>query len=129
MSMMNILVVDDKQAVLSQLDSLLSPLGHTVVMANNGLDGYEKVQKEVFDLIIVDHLMPLMNGIQMLKNIKQHIGNVPPIFFMTTQGKDNAVDLIEQSLCDMVLDKPLDETHLLSLISQLNKQNTHARYL
>lgn len=129
MSMMNILVVDDKQAVLSQLDNLLSPLGHTVVMANNGLDGYEKVQKEVFDLIIVDHLMPLMNGIQMLKNIKQHIENVPPIFFMTTQGKDNAVDLIEQSLCDMVLDKPLDETHLLSLISQLNKQNTHARYL
>lgn len=126
---MNILVVDDKQAVLSQLDNLLSPLGHTVVMANNGLDGYEKVQKEVFDLIIVDHLMPLMNGIQMLKNIKQHIENVPPIFFMTTQGKDNAVDLIEQSLCDMVLDKPLDETHLLSLISQLNKQNTHARYL
>tara|TARA_Y100000034_G_scaffold75010_1_gene90077 strand:- start:238 stop:627 length:390 start_codon:yes stop_codon:yes gene_type:complete len=129
MSMMNILVVDDKQAVLSQLDNLLSPLGHTVVMANNGLDGYEKVQKEVFDLIIVDHLMPLMNGIQMLKNIKQHIENVPPIFFMTTQGKDNSVDLIEQSFCDMVLDKPLDETHLLSLISQLNKQNTHARYL
>lgn len=126
---MNILVVDDKQAVLSQLDNLLSPLGHTVVMANNGLDGYEKVQKEVFDLIIVDHLMPLMNGIQMLKNIKQHIENVPPIFFMTTQGKDNSVDLIEQSFCDMVLDKPLDETHLLSLISQLNKQNTHARYL
>ena len=129
MSMMNILVVDDKQAVLSQLDNLLSPLDHTVVMANNGLDGYEKVQKEVFDLIIVDHLMPLMNGIQMLKNIKQHIENVPPIFFMTTQGKENAADLIEQKLCDLVLDKPLDESHLLSLISQLNKQNTHARYL
>lgn len=121
---MKILVVDDKQAVLTLLSELLNSEGHEVVTAQNGLDGYEKYQNDCFDLLVIDHLMPLMDGIQLLKNISQKEEFSPAIIFMTTQGRDNLSELIEQSLCDTVINKPIDESHFLSLIHQLNKQNT-----
>ena len=123
---MNILVVDDKTSILNYLGELLTKLGYQVTLASNGLDGYEKYQKDQFDLLIIDHLMPLMNGIQLLKNIKQYQQGEQggAIVFMTTQGKDTVKHLIEQSLCDIVIDKPIDEFHFLTLIQQVDKQNT-----
>ncbi|NMP33380.1 response regulator [Thalassotalea sp. M1531] len=121
---MNILVVDDKASIIEHLDGLLTKRGCRVTTASNGLDGYEKYQNASFDLLVIDHLMPLMNGIQLLKNIKQHENTHTPIIFMTTQGKDSVAELIEQQLCDFVIDKPIDEQNFLSLIEQLNKQNT-----
>ena len=121
---MRILVVDDNQAVLNQLSGLLSAR-YEVVEAANGLDAQEKLQSQQFDLLVVDHLMPLMNGIQLLKNLQQHAqGRAMPSIFMTTQGSTKVKELVEQGLCDCIVDKPLDETKLLSLIQQLNKQNT-----
>ncbi|MFD2166314.1 response regulator [Thalassotalea euphylliae] len=120
---MKILVVDDKSTVLNQVSSILSEQ-HQIVTACNGLDGYEKYQKEAFDLLIIDHLMPLMNGVQLLKNIKQQ-EQATPIIFMTTQGKDSVAELIEQSLCDWIIEKPLNEAEFLALIEQFDKQNTH----
>jgi CheY-like chemotaxis protein len=121
---MKILVVDDKQSVITQLSELLLAEGHEVTTAINGLDGYEKFQQNVFDLLVIDHLMPLMDGVQLLKNINQKDNAQTPIIFMTTQGRQSQTTLIEQSLCDTVIDKPVDEQHFLSLIRQLNKQNT-----
>ncbi|WP_448210953.1 response regulator [Colwellia sp. MEBiC06753] len=122
---MNILVVDDKQNVLSHLAEILSANGGNITEATNGLDGYEKYQKGTFDLLIIDHLMPLMNGIQLLKNIKQHENDATPIIFMTTQGKSTLPELIEQSLCDWIIDKPIDDNEIISLVNQL--QNTNSR--
>lgn len=121
---MKILVVDDKQTILTQLSELLVSNGHTITVAKNGLDGQEKYQNERFDLLVIDHLMPLMDGVQLLKNIYQKEQIAPPIIFMTTQGRDSLSELVEQSLCDVIIDKPIDEQQFLSLIQQLNKQNS-----
>lgn len=121
---MKILVVDDKQTILTQLSELLVSNGHTITVAKNGLDGQEKYQNERFDLLVIDHLMPLMDGVQLLKNIFQKEQIAPPIIFMTTQGRDSLSELVEQSLCDVIIDKPIDEQQFLSLIQQLNKQNS-----
>ncbi|REL26383.1 response regulator [Thalassotalea euphylliae] len=125
---MNILVVDDNASVLAQVNGLLAGRGYRVINAKNGLDGYEKYQQQAFDLLIIDHLMPLMDGVQLLKNIRQH-DQLTPIIFMTTQGRESMKHLIEQSLCDCILDKPLDEVQFLALIAQLNKQNTRVASL
>ncbi|REL29962.1 response regulator [Thalassotalea euphylliae] len=125
---MNILVVDDNSAVLAQINCLLAGRGHHVANAKNGLDGYKKYQEQPFDLLIIDHLMPLMDGVKLLKNISQD-EHLIPIIFMTTQGRESMKHLIEQSLCDCILDKPIDDVKFLTLIAQLNKQNTRVASL
>jgi len=121
---MKILAIDDNQKVLTQLTELLAP-SCEVDLATNGLDAQEKMQSKKFDLLIVDHLMPLMNGVQLLKNLHQQgKEHYIPSIFMTTQGSCSVKELLEQRLCDYIIDKPLDEIKLLSLIQQLNKQNT-----
>ena len=93
---MNILVVDDKLSVQEALSATLCQLGHQVDVASNGLDAFEKAQKNEYQLYIIDHLMPLMNGVQLVKNLKQteHCAAIP-VLFMTTQGLAEAESLPE----------------------------------
>jgi CheY-like chemotaxis protein len=120
---MNILVVDDKQSVLDLLSNILVPVGYCVQTACNGLDAFEKAQQQNFDLFIVDHLMPVMNGVQLTKNLKQHQPtSSTPVVFMTTQGIESAKNLPEYSLFDAVIAKPINEDLLINVITTLSQQ-------
>jgi CheY-like chemotaxis protein len=50
---------------------LFTQLGFSVDIANNGLEGYEKYQKEVYDFVLMDIQMPLMDGLQSTEKIRQ----------------------------------------------------------
>jgi len=122
---MHILVVDDKQPILDVVGTMLEKSGHCVDLASNGLDAFEKIKNTPFDLFIIDHLMPLMNGIQLSKNIRSHEHyRDKPIIFMTTQDVKVLASSNDAKLFDEIIPKPIDETHLLSVVSQLNIENT-----
>lgn len=125
---MQILIVDDNQAILNSLSALLTARDYFVDTACNGLDASEKLQAKAYDLFIVDHLMPIMNGIQLIKNIRQiaHY-SLTPIVFMTTQGKNSLKSQYQNDQFSVLIDKPIDESSLLSLLSSYQKPNT--RYL
>ena len=117
---MNILVVDDKKSVRDCISEFLTSLGHTVSMAVNGLDGFEKAQQAPFQLYIIDHLMPLMNGVTLSKNLKQTPSCAGiPILFMTTQGKASVENSSEITLFDRIINKPLDEAEFISAVKCL----------
>jgi two-component system chemotaxis response regulator CheY len=129
MSFMNILVVDDKKLVRDSLFNLLTSCGYEVDCALNGLDALEKVKSGHYQLYIIDHLMPLMNGIQLTKNLKQdeHYKNIP-ILFMTTQGTEAVKVLPEFQFFSAVINKPINNDKLLDLITQLsNEALPHAK--
>ncbi len=120
LSFMNILVVDDKKSVRDTLSQFLVGLGYNVDTAVNGLDGFEKAQQGNYQLFIIDHLMPLMNGVLLSKNIKQtELYAETPILFITTQPKENLQSLLEYSLFGQVLSKPLNESEFVSTVSLL----------
>ncbi|MDP7591271.1 MAG: response regulator [Litorilituus sp.] len=117
---MNVLVVDDKASVRDYMSQLLLAHGYNVDTATNGLDGFEKAQLGNYQLFVIDHLMPLMNGVLLSKNIKQtEQCTATPILFITTQAKDSVEKLPEYSLFDKVLNKPLDQYDFLSAVSSL----------
>ena len=119
---MNILVVDDKRSVRDSVEKILTALGHTVSTAANGLDGFEKAQQSPFQLYIVDHLMPLMNGVTLSKNLKQTPACAKtPILFMTTQEIKDIESLPEFSLFEGVIKKPLVEAEFIALINRILK--------
>ena len=117
---MNILVIDDKKSVRDCVSDFLTSLGHTVSTAVNGLDGFEKAQQAPFSLYIIDHLMPLMNGVTLAKNLKKTLfcANTP-ILFMTTQNITSIKSLPEFHLFDGVISKPLNEVEFKSTVKRL----------
>ena len=122
---MHILVVDDKQAVLDLVADILTGYGHSIETASNGLDAFEKAQKKTFDLFIIDHLMPVMNGIQLAKNLKQTAKTLgTEIVFMTTQGVSGVKSMPEARLFKGIIAKPIDEKSLIQLVEVASKENT-----
>jgi len=120
---MHILVSDDKSSIREKLTALLERHGHVVQTAFNGLDALEKAQKETYDVFIIDHLMPIMNGLQLSKNLnKIEDTSSTPIVFMTTQDINQVENLAEAQLFHSVLAKPLNEALLLSALRQLDKK-------
>lgn len=117
---MKVLVVDDNANVRDYISQLLLAHGYKVDTAINGLDGFEKAQQGNYQLFIIDHLMPLMNGVLLSKNIKQteHCATTP-ILFITTQPQNSLHHLPEFTLFAHVLNKPLNEENLLDAVSSL----------
>ncbi|MFT5295111.1 MAG: two-component system chemotaxis response regulator CheY [Colwellia sp.] len=122
---MYILLIDDKQPILDFVTPLLIESGHIVETASNGLDAYEKSQQKTFDLYIIDHLMPVMNGLQLRKNLLNNpfTANTPAIF-MTTQNLTEVRGLTRSLSFQAIITKPIDENSLLNAVNQSNEQNT-----
>lgn len=117
---MNILVIDDKKRVRDTISKCLVSFGHTVHSAVNGLDGFEKAQETPYHLYIIDHLMPLMNGVVLSKNLKKTpFCSKTPILFMTTQGIDSVKVLPEFTLFSSIISKPINETTFISVVESL----------
>lgn len=76
-----ILVIEDEESILKMLESVLKEAGFEVATATNGKVGLEKVSEFKPDLIFLDILMPVMNGFEVLKNLKvdDHGQNIPVI--------------------------------------------------
>jgi len=117
---MKILVVDDKQEMRDSIGRILSAEGYEVDMAANGLAGFEKAQNNEYSLYIIDHLMPIMNGTQLAKNLKNvaHC-HLTPILFMTTQGVESASTLAECNFFSAIIAKPIQTEQFVLQVSQL----------
>jgi two-component system, chemotaxis family, chemotaxis protein CheY len=121
---MNILVVDDNKTVQEKLVAMIASQGHCVDYAVNGLDALGKTKTIQHDLYIIDHLMPLMNGIQLVKNLKINPQlSSTPIIFMTTQGIATLKNLTEFSLFDATIEKPIVESELTDLVARFTHSN------
>lgn len=67
----NILIVDDEAMIRRALDKFLGDLGYKTWTAENGREGLEVIKKEPIDLVLVDLMMPEMNGVELIRNIKE----------------------------------------------------------
>ncbi|WP_206484450.1 response regulator [Thalassotalea sp. G2M2-11] len=122
---MHALVVDDKSPVLTLLTELLGKWGITVQTASNGLDAFTKAQSAAFDLYVVDHLMPLMNGVQLTKNLKSKVETKQtPLIFMSTQDLSDVEALAEYPLFDAVIAKPIEQELFYQTLKTLLPANT-----
>ncbi|MBM4347542.1 MAG: response regulator, partial [Deltaproteobacteria bacterium] len=68
---MNILLVDDEPDVRKSLSNFLHKLGHTITCAANGLEALQEFHSRDYELIITDIRMPGMDGLELMRRIKQ----------------------------------------------------------
>jgi len=72
MSMTKILIADDESAVLEIMARKVASAGYQVIMARNGQEAWDKIQTQLPDIVLLDMIMPEMDGFQVLTNLRQH---------------------------------------------------------
>ena len=120
---MKILVVDDEAPIRDVIrKGLLQMGGYNVEVAQNGLEAIEKIEKDVFDLVLTDLKMPEMNGLELLKTIKGIRPEVM-VILMTAYGSiETAVEAMKIGANDYIT-KPIDLNELLIHISKVQKES------
>ncbi len=103
---LSILVVDDEFDLAELLSELLTDRGHQVTTAINGLLGMSLLMSNEFDLVISDFMMPVMDGIDMVKTMRteDRLANLPVI--MMSARAEAVVGCVEAGLVQALLSKP-----------------------
>ena len=120
MKRFRILIVDDDQRIVNFLRSKLKASGYEALTAGNGLEGLEQAQAQEPDLIVLDLLMPKMDGLEMLKELRSF--SVVPVIILTAKGAD--ADRIKglQMGADDYLPKPFNPDELIARIEAVRRR-------
>jgi class 3 adenylate cyclase len=123
----SILVVEDNEVHRATLKKLLGRQGHRVTSAENGRRGLDLIRSERFDMVLLDIVMPEMDGFQVLKDIKSDplLRHIPVVVITALDDIESAVQCIEMGAEDY-LTKPFDSVVLRARInSGLSKKRLH----
>lgn len=115
-----IMVVDDSELNLMMMESFIDPMGHEVMTAKNGREALEKINADLPDLILLDVMMPEMDGFEVCRRLKskdrtRHI----PVIIITALDKvdDNVVGI--EAGADDFLTRPFEQKILFARMKAL----------
>jgi DNA-binding response OmpR family regulator len=110
-----ILLVDDESAITDNLAPFLSRSGFAVAVASNGEEALQKVAVDHPDLLVLDVLMPRLDGREVLRQLRQG-GNWIPILLLTQVGEAGERAMALEEGADDYLNKPFDPHELVARI-------------
>jgi class 3 adenylate cyclase len=114
-----ILVVDDLPQNVRLLDAVLSPQGFRVTTASSGKEALDVLSKEHPDLVLLDILMPGIDGYEVCRRIREDPGTAfLPVIMITASGGEDKIRAIESGADDFV-HKPFDQAELLARVRSL----------
>ena len=124
MANQKILVIDDEQELLSLLKLRLEKAGYTVCLANNGREGIQQAKEEFPNAILLDLMMPGMDGFQVCKKLKSD-GETSsiPIVALTALGEEESAKKALKLGVKTYIVKPFDSEMLLSALQEVLKVN------
>jgi CheY-like chemotaxis protein len=117
MSGKTILLIDDDELLCDLFASLLELEGYRVVQAHNGVEGLKRLTAERFDLILLDLLMPLMDGVVFLRKMPDHITDPPPILVISASAAGIVLDELNVPGIVGILRKPVSPPELIAHVS------------
>ncbi len=125
-----VLVVDDEARTLRLMEAMLVPAGFQVVLAENGTEAITKAMLSSPDVILLDVMMPGMDGFEVASKLRSHeqTKNIP-IVMVTALGEVRDRVKALESGADDFLTKPVDETELLTRVKTLVEKSERIRQL
>lgn len=122
-----ILIVDDEPDVREQFKLYLETHDYSARTAQNCLDALRQMKLTEFDLVLTDYNMPGMNGIELLREIKQGSKDLPVIMMSGKADMRTAVEALKEDAFDF-LEKPVKSQTLLETIeTALSRRNRHVK--
>ncbi|EAT16221.1 response regulator [Desulfuromonas acetoxidans] len=116
----HILVIDDEKAILDLCRMILSSRGYEVRTAASGMEGLRLIAEQPPSLVLLDYMMPVMDGMSVLKQIRQDYPDVYVIMFTGKGSETVAVEVMKAGASDYVL-KPFNNHDLLDRIDSVLK--------
>lgn len=108
-----ILVAEDELTNSILLKRLLTKAGYSVVVANNGMDAFSHLEREHFDALLTDWMMPNMDGIELIRKVRETMTQIPLIIMITALVSEGARSYALESGADDYIAKPIDVEELL----------------
>ncbi|MFY3792093.1 response regulator transcription factor [Ureibacillus sp. MALMAid1270] len=121
--MNTILLVDDEQRMLDLIELFLLPLGMKCIKETSGINAIEMIEKEKVDLVLLDVMMPEMNGWEVCKEIRE-FSNVPIIMLTARTDKNDLVKGLEIGADDYIT-KPFDERELVARVHAILRRTSN----
>lgn len=118
--MAKVLIVDDSPTETYKLTSILEKHGHSVITAENGESGVTTAKKDLPDLILMDVVMPGLNGFQATRQLSKaaETSHIPIIIVTTKDQETDRVWGLRQG-AKAYLTKPIEEKNLLSVMGEV----------
>jgi two-component system alkaline phosphatase synthesis response regulator PhoP/two-component system response regulator VicR len=115
-----ILAVDDEKHICRLVQVNLERQGYEVVTANDGKEALEKVQTERPDLVVLDVMMPYMDGFEVLQTLRRNPETRDiPVIMLTAKAQDADVFKGWQSGVDCYLTKPFNPMELIAFVKRI----------
>lgn len=118
----NILVIDDEELVVESIKRLLKREGYGVTIAASGKEALEIIKDTAFDLIVSDIRMPEINGIEIVKNIREYLkreGKKPvPEILITGYASDESFKRAQELKVADYIYKPFDITDFVKVVKK-----------
>ena len=128
-TMAKILLIEDEINIASFIERGLREFGHEVYVAYDGAAGWELTQKNDFQLLILDIIMPKMNGLQLCKQYRQRLGYHAPVIMLTALGTTEDIVSGLDAGADDYLVKPFSfqelEARIKALLRRSGNESVH----
>lgn len=114
-----VLIVDDCKIIQRLTSHILADMGINITLASNGLEALEKLKLDPPDLVLLDIIMPEMNGYQVCRQIKSDstTKNIPIIFCSNKSGEVDLYWAMRQG-ADGYISKPVKKSELTSIMAK-----------
>ncbi len=124
--MENILIIEDEESILMPLEDDLRVEGYEVSSATDGLQGFSMAKEQGYDLIILDIMLPKMNGFEVCKQLRQ-TGITTPILILTAKSQEIDKVLGLELGADDYVTKPFSPRELLARVNALFRRVKQTR--
>lgn len=115
-----ILTIDDSASIRQMVAMTLTAVGHQVVEAINGADGYTKATAQPVHAVITDLNMPVMNGIEFIRKYRQHPASKGvPIILLTTESDEELKRQAKEAGATGWIVKPFKQDQLIAVIKKV----------
>ena len=111
--MTKVLIVEDELTNAILLKRVLNKTGYSTVIAHSGADALKHIEREDFDAVLTDWMMPQIDGIELIRQIRKNRGNVPYIIMITALVSEGARSYALESGADDYIAKPIDVDEVL----------------
>jgi two-component system alkaline phosphatase synthesis response regulator PhoP/two-component system response regulator VicR len=124
---LKILVCDDERHIVRLIQVNLERHGYNVVTAYDGKEGLEKIRAEKPNLVVLDVMMPYMDGFEVLKTLRREPEfEALPVIMLTAKAQDKDVFEGYHYGADMYLTKPFNPAELMTFVKRIAQGNESA---